>query len=82
MSARKAKSGDMNGGGEGGREARKALAEGPEAYAIAKNAAEADFKRQAMAGVFDGGEETPSVITPKPKNTGKIPAPPAGFNRD
>ena len=68
---------------EGGMEKRKALAKGPEAYAIAKNAAEAEFKRRAMAGVFDtDGEETPSVITPKPKNTGKIPAPPVGFNRD
>jgi hypothetical protein len=65
---------------EGGGEARKAKADGTiDAVRAAKKEA---LRKDALRGVFDDGEETPSVITPKPKNTGKIPAPPAGFNRD
>jgi len=65
---------------EGGSEARKAKADGTiDAVRAAKKEA---LRLDALRGVFDGGEETPNVITPKPKNTGKIPAPPAGFNRD
>jgi hypothetical protein len=66
---------------EGGGEARKAKMDGTiDAVRAAKKEA---LRKDALRGVFDtDGEETPSVITPKPKNTGKIPAPPAGFNRD
>jgi hypothetical protein len=65
---------------EGGLEARKAKAAGNyDKVAAAKKEA---FREDALRGVFDGGEETPSVITPKPKNTGKMPPPPAGFNPD
>jgi hypothetical protein len=65
---------------EGGGEARKAKADGTiDAVRAARKEA---LRLDALRGVFDGGEETPNVITPKPKNTGKIPAPPAGFNRD
>jgi hypothetical protein len=65
---------------EGGGEARKAKADGTiDAVRAAKKEA---FRQDALRGVFDtDGEETPSVITPKPKNTGKIP-PPAGFKPD
>jgi hypothetical protein len=65
---------------EGGGEARKAKAAGTidEVRAAKKEA----LRQDALRGVFDDGDEAPSVITPKPKNTGKIPAPPAGFNRD
>ena len=69
---------------ETGGEARRAKIDGT--IATARANAEAELRRQAMAGVFDtDGDETPSaapVAAPKPKNTGKIPAPPAGFNRD
>jgi hypothetical protein len=65
---------------EGGGEARKAKAAGTiDKVRAAKKEA---LRQDALRGVFDDGEETPNVITPKPKNTGKIPAPPAGFNRD
>ena len=65
---------------EGGSEARKAKTDGTiDAVRAAKKEA---LRQDALRGVFDSGEETPNVITPKPKNTGKIPAPPAGFNRD
>jgi hypothetical protein len=66
---------------EGGMEKRKAVIDGTiDAVRAAKKEA---LRKDALRGVFDtDGDETPSVITPKPKNTGKIPAPPAGFNRD
>ena len=65
---------------EGGSEARKAKAAGNyDEVAAAKKEA---LRQDALRGVFDGGDETPSVIAPKPKNTGKMPPPPAGFNRD
>jgi hypothetical protein len=65
---------------EGGGEARKAKADGTiDAVRAAKKEA---LREDALRGVFDDDNETPNVITPKPKNTGKIPAPPAGFNRD
>jgi hypothetical protein len=65
---------------EGGMEKRKAVIDGTiDAVRAAKKEA---FRQDALRGVFDtDGEETPSVITPKPKNTGKIP-PPAGFKPD
>jgi hypothetical protein len=65
---------------EGGGEARKAKAAGNyDEVAAAKKEA---LRQDALRGVFDGGDEAPSVIAPKPKNTGKMPPPPAGFNRD
>jgi hypothetical protein len=65
---------------EGGGEARKAKADGTiDAVRAAKKEA---LREDALRGVFDDGDEAPRVITPKPKNTGKMPPPPAGFNRD
>jgi hypothetical protein len=65
---------------EGGGEARKAKMDGTiDAVRAAKKEA---LRQDALRGVFDDGDEAPSVITPKPKNTGKMPPPPAGFNRD
>ena len=52
---------------EGGLEARKAKTAGN--YAEAKAAAEAELRRQAMAGVFDDDGETPSAA---PKSTPTI----------
>jgi hypothetical protein len=51
-----------------GRDAMRAKAEGPAAAAAARAAAEAELRRQAMAGVFDDGDETPSAApsTAKP----------------
>jgi hypothetical protein len=65
---------------EGGGEARKAKAAGT--YAEVAAAKKEALRQDALRGVFDDGDEVPSVITPKPKNTGKMPPPPAGFNRD
>jgi hypothetical protein len=65
---------------EGGGEARKAKAAGT--YAEVAAAKKEALRQDALRGVFDDGDEAPSVITPKPKNTGKMPPPPAGFNRD
>jgi len=63
---------------ETGGEARRAKIDGT--IATARANAEAELRRQAMAGVFDtDGDETPSAA---PVAAGKIPAPPAGFNRD
>ena len=65
---------------EGGMEKRKAVIDGTiDAVRAAKKEA---LRQDALRGVFDDGDEAPSVITPKPKNTGKMPPPPAGFNRD
>lgn len=54
-------------------------------YADKKAAKETELRKQAMEGVFGGGDddETPSAApTAKPKNAGKMPAPPAGFKPD
>jgi hypothetical protein len=65
---------------EGGMEKRKAVIDGTiDAVRAAKKEA---LRQDALRGVFDDGDEAPSVIAPKPKNTGKMPPPPAGFNRD